>query len=161
MPSVTFQHSKVGAEPFLGAVSLHQDDLGIRELFVDDAPEGAGGLINNNINLTVHFQKYFFSNVSVKEIQILVQIILEVLFKVVNIVAQLSESIGHGLCASFGETCTDYFHFYLNSSEQATPQSSAVQFLTGSSAVVDIQNLFCFTREGGREGGREGFKALY
>ena len=146
MPSVTFQHSKVGAEPFLGAVSLHQDDLGIRELFVDDAPEGAGGLINNNINLTVHFQKYFFSNVSVKKLQIVVQIILQMLLEVVDSVAQLSKSIGHGLCASFGETCTDNFHYSLNSSEQATPLSSVVQFLTGSSAVVDIQNLFCFTR---------------
>ena len=113
MASVTFQHSKVGGEPVLGTVSLHQDDLGVRELFVDDAPEGAGGLVNHNVHLPVHFLKYFLSNVSVKEPQIVVQIVLEVLFKVVDVVAKLGESIGHGLGASFGETGADYFHFSL------------------------------------------------
>ena len=79
---------------------------------MEDVPEIAGGLINNGINLTVHIKEDLLSDVSVKELDIVVQIILQILLKVVDIVAELSESIGHGLCASFGETCANYFHFY-------------------------------------------------
>ena len=109
---VVVKHPVVRFEPGLSTVSLHEDHLGLRELLVEDVPDGACWLVNNNINITVHLSEDFLSDVSVKESQVVVQVILQVFLEIMDIVSKVRQSVCHGLGPCLGEPSTDDFHSY-------------------------------------------------
>ena len=113
--AVVAKHAAVGLEPGLVAVPHHQNHLGVGELFSDVVPQGACWLVDHGVHIAVHLPEDGAVSATLKEVQVVVEVVLQVLLKVVDVlIAELSQGHGHGFCPCLGESRTNHLHIALS-----------------------------------------------
>ena len=75
-------------------------------------PQCAGWLVHDHINILIHLSEYLAPNFPLEEVDIVLQVVLKMLLKVMNTVSEAAEGICHRLGSSFWKARTNNLHSF-------------------------------------------------